>query len=333
MFFNALKDYFVIGIFKNNLFFNSLLLLPYVIIIRINSLLNPIAYSAQETDTLITKFVFGIVDSALTQNILAILIVYFHVLYINRLVIKHRLANQITLLPGLIYAILVSFLPEYSLLTPFLIVNTFVLIGIGQIFKTYKRPKAADILFNVGFLIALAALFIPNYIILLLVGLIGLFVLRSMRVKEIFQLTSGAILVLLAFCSILFLMDIAILPELKKVSLIPRLAIFEIRGESLYKLVSLFGISIFAVLSYGSYTIKKSIQTQKKIDILYWFMIAAVFLLFLNTSIDASQALLLFLPLSILLNFNFIHIKSILIQEVIHIGILTLLFLINFGII
>jgi len=323
----------VIGIFKNNLFFNSLLLLPYVIIIRIHTLLNPIVYSAQESDTLLTKFVFGFVDSALIQNILAILLIYFHVLYINRLVIKHRLANQITLLPGLIYAILVSILPEFSLLTPFLIVNTFVLIGIGQIFKTYKRPKAADILFNIGFLIALAAVFEPNYIILLLVGLIGLFVLRSMKIKEVFQLTSGALLVLFAFCSILYLMDISILPELKKLSLIPRLTILESRGESLYKIAIIFSVSVFTVLSYGSYTIKKSIQNQKKIDILYWFMIAALLLLLLNTSIEASQVLLLFIPLSILLNFNFINIKSILIQEVIHIGVLALLFALNFGLI
>ena len=124
----------MIGIFKNNLFFNSLLLLPYVIVLRIHSLIYPITYVALETDTVPTKLIFGFIESGLTQNILATLIVYFQVLYINRLVIKHRMANQITLLPGLIYAILVSLVPEYSLLSPFLIANTFPIHDPGSIF-------------------------------------------------------------------------------------------------------------------------------------------------------------------------------------------------------
>ncbi|MEM9545134.1 MAG: DUF6427 family protein [Bacteroidota bacterium] len=323
----------MIGIFKNNLFFNSLLLLPYVVVLRIHSLLFPVAYVPQETDTLITKLVFGTVTSALTQNILAVILLYFHVIYINRLVIKHRIANEITLIPGLIYAVMVSFLPEYSLLTPFVFANTFVLLCIGQIFKTYKRPKSADILFNIGFLIALAANFVSNYIALLLVGLIGLFVLRSMKMVEIMQLISGSFLVLVAFSGILYLLDLPILVELNKASIIPRLSILQLRGLQLYKLLAIAGVAVFTVLSYGTYTIKKNIQTQKKVDILYWFMIASLVLLLVNKTINPSLSLLLFIPAAILLNTNYLNLKRILVQEVIHIVVLIFLFALNFGLI
>jgi hypothetical protein len=302
-----------------------------VIVIRIHSLLYPITYEVLETDTILTKLTFGFIDSGLSQNILATSIIYFHVLYINRLVIKHRLATQITLLPGLIYAVLVSILPEYSLLTPFLIANTFVLMSISQIFNTYKRPKAADTLFNIGFLITISSLFVPNYLIILLVGFIALFVLRSVKVSEIFQLLSGAVLVFFAFSCILYLVNIKVMPELLKLSLIPRFTVLENRGSSLYKIIIIFAVSIFAVLNYGSYTIKKSIQTQKKVDILYWFMIFSLIMFFLFNNIDASQALLLCIPLSFMFNTNFINIRSILVQEVIHICILGLLFALNFG--
>lgn len=321
----------MIGIFKNNLFFNSLLLLPYAIVLRIHSLVFPLAYEVVETDTLLTKSIYGFVESGFAQNVFATIIIYFQILYINRIVIKHRLANQITLLPGVIYAILVSFLPEYSLLTPFLIANSFVLVAISQIFKIYKRPKAADLLFNVGFLIAFASLLVPNYLVLLLVGLVGLFVLRSLKIIELFQMILGAATVFFAFGSILFLLDIQVIPELAKISLSPKLIIFENRGESLYKIIVVMGLSVFAVLSYGSYTLKKSIQTQKKLDILFWFMIASLFLLFFFNSIEPSQVLLLYISLSILLNFNFLRIKSHLFQEVLHICLLGLLFALNFG--
>lgn len=315
------------------MFFNSLLLLPYVIIIRIHSIIYPFVYFPNEGDTLLTKKVFGFINLPWSQGVLAILLIYFHVLFINRLVIKHRIANEITLLPGLIYAVLISFLPEYCNLTPYLIANTFILIGIGQIFKTYKRPQSADIIFNVGFLIAMASLFVPQYIILLLVGLIGLFIMRSMKMAEILQLISGSILVYSAYCGVLYLSNYAILPELNKISLIPRLSILELRGAALYKVAAIVLVSLYAVINYGRYTLKKSIQTQKKVDILYWFMIASMLILLISPNIYPGLVLLLFIPISIFLNINFLNIKSILIQELLHIAILAALFAFHFGLI
>jgi len=55
-------------------------------------------------------------------------------------------------------------------------------------------------------------------------------------------------------------------------------------------------VVVFAVLNYANYTLKKSIQTQKKIDILYWFMISSLIMFFLSANIDASQVLLLCIP-------------------------------------
>jgi len=321
----------VIGIFKNNLFFNSLLLLPYVIIVRIHALIEPVAYTVRESDALLTKVIFSMLDGALLQNIVAILLVYFQMLYVNRLVIKHRLSHPYTLLPGLVYAILISFLPEYTMLSPFLIANTFVLIAIGQIFKTYRKPKAADILFDIGFSIAVTALFVPNYIFLLVIGIVGLFVLRSMKVVEIFQMISGILLVLIAFCGILYLLDIPFLPELNKASIYPRLTLLEVRGVQLYTIGVIIFIAGFTVLSYGKYTVKKSIQIQKKVDILYWIMIATALILFMFTSIEPNQVLLICIPFSILLSLNFISIQNLLMQELIHIGALALLFAFHFG--
>ena len=321
----------MIGIFKNNLFFNSLLLLPYVILLRIHSLLYPVAYEISESDTLLTKLIFGFVESALLQNVIAIGLVYYHVLYINRLVIKHRLALQITLLPGLIYSILVSFLPDYSMLSPYLIANTFVLFCVSQIFKTYKKPKAADLLFNIGFYIALSFLFVPNYILLILLGIIGLFVMRSAKLIETLQIMSGVLLVVLAFCSILFLFNLPFLPEILKADLTPKLTIMSLKGESLYNLVVIFVVALFAVFSYNRYTIKKSIQVQKKIDIFYWLMITSFLFLILANPIDANLFLLLCIPLAVFLNLNFNSIKGILVQEIIHISALVLLFIHNFG--
>jgi hypothetical protein len=150
---------------------------------------------------------------------------------------------------------------------------------------------------------------------------------------EIFQLLSGTILLGFAFCSILFLTDVAILPELNKISLVPRLAIIDLDKQALTKVAFFFCMAVFVVISYSSYTLKKSIQSQKKINILYWFMIATLFLFFFSASISSSLVLLFCIPSSILLSLSFVNIKSMLVQEVIHIVVLALLLALNFGVI
>lgn len=323
----------MIGIFKNNLFFNSLLLLPYLIVIRMNSFIYPTTYIAQESDSLLSQTIFGFFESGFGQNCIALLLIYYHVLFINRLVIKHRLSTTITLLPGLLYGLLVSMLPEYAMLSPHLIANTCILMALGEIYNLYKKSKAADTLFNIGLLVMLATLLVPNYIVFILLGVIGIFVLRSVKLNEIMQMFSGIAVVLFLFCGILYLLSIGIYAELSKITLMPKLSMFNLRGEMLYKASAIGVLAIFAVLRYGSYTLKKSIQVQKKIDILFWCMVVQLIMIFFYTSIHAHLALLVFVPLSILLSFSFMRIKNNLIQEIIHLVALVLLFVLNFGLI
>lgn len=321
----------MIGIFKNNLFINSLLLLPYAFILRIKSVLNPVAYQVGESDTLLVKTIFGWCDSPLLQNITAIFLVYFQAVYINRLVIKNKLAPEITLLPGMIYIILMSLMPDFTLLSPHLIGNTLILIVIGQLFKIYKIPRVADHVFNVGFWLGVTCLFVPNYFYLLIVCIFSVFILRSIKQKELIQLMGGAFTLFFIFLCILFLLDFAIWDEVMKMNFLPKLSIFTFRNMALYKMLAFIALAIFTVLNYSAYTMKKSIQAQKKVDVLFWFLLGSGVILFLVESIVAFNVLLMFIPLAIFLNVHLINIKNPLIRELIHVVFVGLVFAFSFG--
>jgi len=323
----------VIGIFKNNLFINSLLLLPYIVLLRVKTLISPVGYSIQEEDTFIVKSLFDWISSPLFQSIIAILMVYFHSVYINRLVIKHKLVQQFTLLPGLIYAVLVSMMPEFTALSPHLIANTFILVMIGQLFKIYKSPKVADNIFNVGFWNGVSCLFVPNFIYLIVVGLFSVFILRSVKQKELVQLFSGLFTILFIVFGGMYLYDLDILDEASKMNFSPHLSIFSISGSDIYKVVAWVLLAIFTVLNYNTYMFKKSIQSQKKIDILFWILFGSVVLIFLMTNVVAFNILLMCIPLAIFLNMHLVNIKNPLIQELIHVVFLAVLFTLNFGLI
>jgi len=133
----------LLSIFRNNLFINSLLLLPYVILVRVHTLVHPVAYEVQQGDTFVVEFLFSSISSPIGQSISAILLVYLQAVFLNRLVIKHRLAPDYSLWPGLIY-ILLTLMPSFPGLSPHLLANTFILISLDQLFRTYKSPKVAD---------------------------------------------------------------------------------------------------------------------------------------------------------------------------------------------
>jgi hypothetical protein len=323
----------VIGIFKNNLFINSLLLLPYIIILRVKSLMSPVGYSVNEEDPFLVKSLFDWVSSPLYQSILAILLIYVQAVYINRLVIKHRLAPQITLLPGLVYVVLISLMPEFTPLSPHLIANSIILIVIGQLFKIYKSPKVADNIFNVGFMIGIACLFVPNYVYLVIIGLFSIFILRSVKQKELVQLFSGLFTLVFLVFGGMYLYDVPILNETSKMNFSPHLSIFSIRGAEIYKFASWVLLAVFTIVNYNTYTLKKSIQAKKKIDILFLFLFGAGVLLFLVSEVVAFDALLMCVPLAFFLNVHLIKIKNPLTQELIHVVFLILLFSLNFGLV
>jgi len=289
------------------------------------------AYTIQESDTNLDSYFYSIVDSPIVQSILAILLVYTQAVYINRLVIKHKLAPEITLLPGLIYILLTSLIPAYVTLSPYLIANTIILVVIGQLFKIYKKPKVADHIFNVGFWLGVTCLFVPNYIYLIIICIFSTLILRSVKQKELAQLFGGLFTMVFILFGCLYLLDLPMQSWIDRINLYPRLSIFSFRGTELYMFIGFIILALFAVLNYNKYTIKKSIQAQKKVDILFWFLLGSGVLLFLVKDVVASNALLMFIPISVLLNTNLVRIKNPLIQELIHVVIVGLVFYLNFG--
>jgi len=121
----------MLGIFRHNLFINSILLLPYTIILRIYSLIYPSAYESSQVDGWINYSVFSfLLEYPRIQAIIAILIIFIQAVCINYIVNKHRLLVRPNLFPGLLYILLTSFHKEFLLLNPIILANFFLLIAL-----------------------------------------------------------------------------------------------------------------------------------------------------------------------------------------------------------
>lgn len=103
----------LISVFKRNLFVNSLLLLPLTALVRVFSLIfHEKLKQIKKVGYYMNLSLIFYLENSLLYSFISIFIVFFTAVLINRLVIKNRIANEITLLPGLFFILMVSLSPK-----------------------------------------------------------------------------------------------------------------------------------------------------------------------------------------------------------------------------
>ncbi len=308
-------------------------MLPYVVLVRIYTLLHPTVYVATLEDSVMSQMVFSYIQSPIWQSILAIVLIFFQAIAINKINTKNRIALKITLLSGVWYILLVSFLPEYLQLSPMLIANTFIIWSIAEIFSIYKKHFTAINLFNVGLSLGIATLFVPSLSIFLIFGFLGLMIIKSFSIIDALQELIGFVAAIYLFYSIYYLLDGHIATELTKYIYSFNISPITQVASNLSLAAIVVSLFVLALVSYNGYLKKKSIQAQKKIDLLFWAMALSIFVTTFATKLEYSLVLVMFVPASILLNMSFLSIKNDLIGEILHLGLLIMLFVLHFGVI
>jgi hypothetical protein len=324
----------VIELFRNNLFFNSLLLLPYTALIRIRSLLIPESYVPLENDSPLAKLFFEVIGTnPLVQSIIAILLIFIQAVLINRICIKHRLTHELTLFPGVFFVIWVSLFPELLVLSPALIANSFLIFAFYELFRTYKKPKASTHIFNVGFWISIAAIFYLPFISLILLGYVGIYTLRSFKWSERFQYITGIIVPF--FWLGVWQLWVGNLRGVWQDFILENIQFFEsitrVLSGNLAWVLGILVLLISFVFSYNQFTIKKSIQVQKKIDVYYWLMLCALVGLILINTPTHVYLIVLSLAVALFLSMYFLRVKNKMYGELIHIILIGIMYSMHFN--
>lgn len=290
----------MLELFRKNHFFNSLLLLLYALLLRL-----PIQFADSqqplESRGLITQWIFGAFDGqSLTTQLIAVLLIFLHAVLINRLVIRHRLTDEMTLFPGLFYILLMSFFPGMIGLNAALIGNTFLLLALPELFISHKKIMAASRIFNAGFWLSMAALAYFGYIAFFLFGLVGLSIQRTVRSKEWLQYIVGYITPLLIALMLDYLIES---DTLSFTSHFSNAVFFSFSGgislKPILQLIFFGSLILFTLLNYNGFTVRKSIHAQKKIDILYWFMLFSGLSVCIQSSVDSRDWAVVVVPLGI----------------------------------
>jgi hypothetical protein len=322
----------VVELFRKNIFVVSFLMLGYITLIRIHTLLDPVAYHIGNQDGHVTKIIYEWLSSSRAQAVVAILLIYIQALLINRIGIKHKLNKDFGLLPGIFYALVLSIIPDRSALTPSIIANTFIIISVHYIITTYNKKEVSANVFSSGMYAALASIIYFPYLYFFIITTVGFLIMRSFSFKERLQHLCGWIIPYVLIWVFQFWMDQEdrIIPDYFK----DKYGFFNFEGSGSIKDLLVFAITIMLVLTillqYVKFSSKRDIRSQKKIDLFYWVLFYGGISTLFYAYLDVTHFAVIALPFGYFLAMSMVSINNLILRELIHILLLSVVVYIHF---
>lgn len=276
----------MIGIFKQKTAANFFLLLILGLLIKLPMFIHPHVPVFQGNEGMLYHLLmqylkpFGNTYPAL-YSILAFILLYSQAVVLNRLFNNQRMMNRSTYLVGVSYLLITSLFPEWNYFSAPLLLNTFLIIIIAEIFKLYQQQKALGKIFNTGLLAGIISLiYLPSVVFLLWIFM-GLLVMRSFRINEWLLCLMGFLAPYYFYGIYLFLTD-----QWDFQKLLPHFHIAAFKVEqSLWVAFSAFFIVIPFLI--GGFYIQDNlgrmlIKVRKNWGLVLLFLLVAFFIPFIN---------------------------------------------------
>ncbi|MEZ4983662.1 MAG: hypothetical protein R2795_01275 [Saprospiraceae bacterium] len=300
----------MLGIFRTNQLALGILLVLYALLVRAVGFWYPVEM-LEVTGGVGDAWTIALLKAyPVLNDYLGIVLVFFVGIVANGIVFSHRLAVQVTLFPGVFVILASSLLPDFLSYSPYMVANLFVLLSLRAILQIYRSVSAADVIFNAGFWIGMAALWVPSFLLILPFAGITLTQLKSGRYRDQFILWIGAFFVLYMvwlghywYDSQAVFWDL----EFKQAFALPHWVDWGglpwVRAVAMALLV---GVVLF---NNGQYLAKTKMETQIKVGLLYWWLLGGLFVVLADMPWSVSHWLAVAPVTGMLLSLGFAKAK------------------------
>lgn len=303
----------------------TIFLLLYALLLNLPLFIDPGFFSVPEPQApfaqlffYITKNLFG--NNHYVLSALAIMLLFIQSLMLNNLVNSTKLFEAGTFVPSLIYLTAACLFREFLFLSPVMLSITFIIPALGMTLRFFRTQRCNAEAFDMGFLIAVAALFYRPAFVLILLLVVALAVMRPFNWREAVIGLSGFLCVFFLAGTFYFMIDRlpAFLGEyLFAPTIVPRnhfatpLAFSIIIGYT----AALAG---FATLIFLFNFLKSAVLTRKFLILSGWTFVLMILTSLFTSNLSLHYFLILSVPLSIVISYLFVNIKRVRIANFIH---------------
>jgi hypothetical protein len=285
----------VLALFRNNQVTTALLLGLFTLLLRLPGILGLIPFDTDsEGDAGFTySLLLGwAIDKPTVSAILSTLLVFLQAILMNWLVNQSRVNPDRNWLVPMFYVLLASCVSDFQFLSPPLVAATFLPLVYRLIFNIYKGNNTTLLVFDIGLLVATAALIYLPVFWLLPVALLSIdqgWEFRHAHFSGLFEFWD---------------LDLSI-------------------SISTWVKVGFMAFLLLLVFfNYGTYYHKRLIQVQKYNNLLYWLIISVCLTAFLRNIPHAEHFILAATGVGTFLALSFQSLKNKGVAEVLFIALL-----------
>jgi len=317
--------------FNSDRFTVVFILVLYMLILKGRLLIFPISIDNDDlsifSDYLfrLIEWVFG--DSLLAPTILATLLVLIQALSLNQLVNEYKLLGKRTYLPAMTYVLLTSLFVDFSVLTPVIVANTFLIVVLRKTFVLYQKITAYEEVFDIGLLIGMASLFYFPFLFLILFLVLGLTILRPFNWREWVIGSSGVLVPYLLLGTYFFWIDN--LGSFLQLDIVDKIRFTENKIVMDYEILIKGSLLIFtlgwSLIRIQANLAKSSVQVRKFSMVLIWFLVLGSLSVIILPEMVLSHFVVIAIPASSMIAYNFLMSKQRFFVEFLHIVFLGLI--------
>jgi hypothetical protein len=247
---------------------------------------------------------FGVIFSFLLILLMSFLVVNFNT--------RSFFISERTFLPAVIYVLLTGLFPDYQLLNPVLPASVFLLLAIRRIMDSYKLPGTAYNLFDASLLIGIGVLFYANLIWFAFLVFVGIAIMRTGNLKELFISFIGLITPGLLTVGIYYVADgdISSLPDILYSNLFAETEKFNFSTIVTIGLLLVGLIIIISTLDLLSRLNNKKIKARKTFSELIWSLVISFAVYFIIPTASVELLWLAGIPVCYIVAHYFIFSKN-----------------------
>ncbi|MFK7950052.1 MAG: hypothetical protein AB8G11_20850 [Saprospiraceae bacterium] len=322
----------MLQLFRTNSPIAAILLLVYISILRLHEFIIPNPNIWEPTNpNFFSEIVYDWVGTdGLTASLIALFLVFIQAFILNQIVLNNKMRRTATYYPAVAYVLVASAIPEFLELHPLHFANTFFIIAISQLFKSYRKYEAASELFNIGFCIAVGSLFYFSMNIFIIFAVLGLTIIRSFNLRELFIIFIGFIVPF--FLAGTYLLWIDSFDTFRNIW--ANFYFFDFNftwnAATYMELGLLLFIASLSLINFQAFFYKTNIQVQKYINMIYWALFIGLFSFIYQGNVTTGHLLILAPSLAIFLAFSLLKIKNAAVAEFLHFTLLLIVLILQY---
>lgn len=327
--------HYMLAFFRNNHSTTAFILAVYIALLRLPAILGWVAPTETSIDDggLLYWDLLGHLQLIPGYSaIVAAILVYIQALSINWLVDQHRILDNRNWYPAAFYGFVASCIPDFLFLSPTLVAVSFIPFALWNIFGVYKQNMILGSAFNSAFWITVATLFYPPAVWLLPVAYLGLLNLRALSIQKQLVFFTGIFVPVFLTFTLYFWNDQGIEFLHTQFTRWLHTPAFQFTWNFYNTLKMLFLCSLLLVgmLGYNVYYFRKLIQVKKYISILYWVVLVSIGTTIIHPEIRLEYAFMALPAVGIFLALLGQSIRNSSLVDLLHLGLLAIMFYIQF---